>query len=260
MAQIGTGSTEKHAPEGMQRTGTTAMVYARKVGSKGHATALAEALAAFDSQWTTSTAKRQRRRQRSTCPLAKAAARTRQDTRSKITFAGMFTAKTAAASHCFSRAARDRARRRPGLDYKLTHSPLSQTPNSNRGNSCACQAPHRQAHHRPTALAKAAAAIYDELQAREAAANARRNTPKEQGKGEQHATASPSSTKEKRKKEAARRAARRRKNKQARRTAAQTRVKHVPGTPCSQRAQQQHGNAHIAHSGHKKQRTRGTKM
>ncbi|KAH8613352.1 hypothetical protein ERJ75_000797400 [Trypanosoma vivax] len=43
-----------------------------------------------------------------------------------------------------------------------------------------------------TGLAKAAAAIYDELQAREAAHNARRNTPKEQGKGEQHATASPS--------------------------------------------------------------------
>ncbi|KAH8613252.1 putative Trypanosome variant surface glycoprotein (A type) [Trypanosoma vivax] len=93
---------------------------------------------------------------------------------------------------------RHRARRRPGLDYKA-HA----THHSRRHRTATEEVPvrakhrHRQATTDATALAKAAAAIYDELQAREAAHNARRNTPKEQGKGKQHATASPSSTERK---------------------------------------------------------------
>ncbi|CCD19167.1 hypothetical protein, conserved in T. vivax, partial [Trypanosoma vivax Y486] len=96
--KVGTGSGGKAEKlKGCSGTGTTAMDYAKeKWESDGHAKALEEALAAFDSQWTTSSGKGvSAGGTGAACPLAKEGASGAAGyTADKITFAGMFTAKT----------------------------------------------------------------------------------------------------------------------------------------------------------------------
>ncbi|CCD19722.1 hypothetical protein, conserved in T. vivax [Trypanosoma vivax Y486] len=221
------------------------MVYAKgKWESDGHAKALTEALAAFNSQWTTSNGKAvSAGSSGAACPLAKVGASGGAGyTAGKITFAGMFTAKTSSGLALLFKGSE-----KAGLDdvqaliTRLTQlTTLADTGLQHRKFLCVPSTDTTEHTTDATGLAKAAAAIYDELQAREAAAKARRHTPKEQGKGEQHATASPSAT-ERKAEEGSSQARSEPMEKQtaARRTAAQTRVQHVPGTPCSQRAQQQ---------------------
>ncbi|CCD19385.1 hypothetical protein, conserved in T. vivax [Trypanosoma vivax Y486] len=200
---VGTGSDGKaQTLKGCSSTGTTAMDYAKeKWGSKGHATALAEALAAFDSHWTASNGKAvSAGGSGAACPLAKAAARNAAGyTADKITFAGMFTAKTGSGLALLFKGSRDTGLADvQALITNLTQlTTLADTELQQRKFLCVPSTATAKRTTDTTALAKAAAAIYDELQAREAAANARRNTPKEQGNGEQHATASPSSSERK---------------------------------------------------------------
>ncbi|KAH8613358.1 hypothetical protein ERJ75_000796700 [Trypanosoma vivax] len=200
---VGTGSNGKAEKlKGCSSTGTTAMDYAKgKWESKGHAAALTEALAKFDSQWTTSSGKGvSAGGSGGTCPLAKAAANGAAGyTASKITFAGMFTAKTSSGLALLFKGSQDTGLADvQALITKLTQlTTLADTELQQRKFLRVPSTDTTKSTTDATALAKAAADIYDELQAREAAANARRNTPKEQGKGKQHATASPSSTERK---------------------------------------------------------------
>ncbi|KAH8613242.1 hypothetical protein ERJ75_000808500 [Trypanosoma vivax] len=178
------------------------MDYAKgKWGSKGHAKALEEALAAFDSQWTQGSGKAvSAGGTGAACPLAKEGASGAAGyTADRITFAGMFTAKTSTGLALLFKGSQDTGLAAvQALITKLTQlTTLADTELQKRKFLCVPSTGTTKHTTDTTALAKAAADIYDELQAREAAHNARRNTPKEQGKGEQHATASPSSTERK---------------------------------------------------------------
>ncbi|CCD18772.1 hypothetical protein, conserved in T. vivax [Trypanosoma vivax Y486] len=200
---VGTGSNGKAEKlKGCSSTGTTAMDYAKgKWESKGHAKALTEALAKFDSQWTTSNGTNVSAGSSGAAyPLAKVATSGAAGyTADKITFAGMFTAKTSSGlALLFKGSQKTGLADVQALITKLTQlTTLADTELQQRKFLCVPSTDTAKRTTDTTALAKAAAAIYDELQAREAAHNARRNTPKEQGKGKQHATASPSSTERK---------------------------------------------------------------
>ncbi|KAH8613230.1 hypothetical protein ERJ75_000809300 [Trypanosoma vivax] len=202
---VGTGSNGKAEKlKGCSGTGTSkgSMVYAKgKWESDGHAKALTEALAAFNSQWTTSNGKAVSAGSNgATCPLAKVGASGGAGyTAGKITFAGMFTAKTSSGLALLFKGSE-----KAGLDdvqaliTRLTQlTTLADTGLQHRKFLCVPSTDTTEHTTDATGLAKAAAAIYDELQAREAAAKARRHTPKEQGQGEQHATASPAATERK---------------------------------------------------------------
>ncbi|CCD21731.1 hypothetical protein ERJ75_000808200 [Trypanosoma vivax] len=200
---VGTGSDgNAEKLKGCSGTGTAQMDYAKgKWESKGHATALEEALAAFDSHWTTGNGTNVSAGSGgAACPLAKEGASGAAGyTADKITFAGMFTAKTSTGLALLFKGSRDTGLADvQALITNLTQlTTLADTELQQRKFLCVPGTDDTKHTTDATALAKAAAAIYDELQAREAAPNARRNTPKEQGKGKQHATASPSSTERK---------------------------------------------------------------
>ncbi|CCD18823.1 hypothetical protein, conserved in T.vivax [Trypanosoma vivax Y486] len=200
---VGTGSNGKaERLKGCSSKSTTAMDYAKeKWESKGHAKALEEALAAFDSQWTTGNGKGvSASSSGAACPLAKEAASGAAGyTADRVTFAGMFTAKTSTGlALLFKGSEKTGLADVQALITRLTQlTTLADTELQQRKFLCVPSTDTAKHTTDTTGLAKAAAAIYDELQAREAAANARRNTPKAQGKGEQRATASPSSTERK---------------------------------------------------------------
>ncbi|CCD21418.1 hypothetical protein, conserved in T. vivax [Trypanosoma vivax Y486] len=269
---IGTGSGGKAARlKGCSSTSTTAMDYAKgKWKSDGHATALAEALAAFDSHWTQGSGKGVSAGSGgAACPLAKAATSNAAGyTADKVTFAGMFTAKTSTGLALLFKGSKATGLADvQALITKLTQlTTLADTELQQRKFLCVPSTDTTKHTTNTTALAKAAAAIYDELQAREAAHNARKNTPKAQGKGKGtgRTTRNSIAIVHGKKSRGRKQPGAHRDEGKANSGRGAPQRRHECSTCLARLARSvlssSNGNAHIAHSGHKKQRTRGTKM